>query len=150
MANRAHAFSIKEVHSADELLQAQRIRESVLEKEQGFGHTVNVDGHDTVADHVLVLEGDLPVGTGRLAVVEPGQGIIARIALLPDYRGFGLGERLIRRLEATAIRRGLHTVRVEPHADLEKFFQRLGYHRVEEPFTRGPHTLIRMTKRLSS
>ncbi len=49
---KSHAISIKQVGTADELRQAQGIREIVLEDEQGFPHEVNVDGQDPSAIHV--------------------------------------------------------------------------------------------------
>ncbi len=141
-------ISIKEVQTADELAQAQRIREIVLEAEQGFPHAVNVDGRDAQADHVLMLDGDEPVGTARLTEVGPGEGMIARIAVLASHRGKGLGERLLRGLEPAARRRALHTIHLRPHARLERFFRGLGYIRVSDVLTQGRHALIRMRKRL--
>ena len=53
---KPHGISIQQVKTADELRRAQRIREIVLEDEQGFSHKVNVDGQDPSAMHVLVLD----------------------------------------------------------------------------------------------
>ncbi len=55
MKNRG-TISIKEVHTAEELKQAQKIREEVLEKEQGFPHDVNIDGLDPSAIHALLAK----------------------------------------------------------------------------------------------
>ncbi len=142
------AITIKEVETEEELARAHTIREEVLEAEQGFPHEVNVDGQDAAASHVLVLDGDIAVGTGRVVSVGPGEGKIARMALLSPYRGHGLGERLIRRLEDLARRRGLETVYLEPHPRLEAFGRKLGYEKLPSSLELGGHQLIRMRKRL--
>ncbi len=142
------SISIKEVQTPEELKQAQAIRVKVLEAEQGFPHELNIDGLDESADHILILDDGVPVATARLTVTDSGEGKIARIAVLGSHRGVGLGKRLIRGLEGVAKRRGLRALHVEPHAHLEPFFRVLGYERITEPVTVGPHRLLGMVKRL--
>ncbi len=146
--HQAETIWFKEVTTGDDLREAQRIRALVLEAEQGFAHDVNIDGHDDSAYHVLMLDGDRAVGTARLTETGPGEGMIARIAVLPSHRGSGLGEGLVRELESVAALRGLEAVHVEPHAHLGGFFERLGYERLAEAFTQDQHHLIRMRKAL--
>ena len=146
--HEAESIWFKDVKTGDEMRQAQRIRELVLEFEQGFPHDVNIDGYDDAAYHVLMLDGERPVGTARVRETNPGEGMIARIAVLRSHRGNGLGERLIRELERAAVRQGLRTIHVEPHAHLDAFFERQGYLRTAGPFTQGHHELIRMAKTL--
>ncbi len=142
------SYSIEEVKTPEELKQAQAIRVKILETEQGFAHDTNIDGLDESADHILILDHGVPVATARLTMTDSGEGKIARIAVLQSHRGLGLGKQLIRGLEVVAKRRGLHTVHLEPHAHLEPFFRALGYERITEPVTVGPHRLLGMVKRL--
>lgn len=144
----AGTISIKEVASVEELAQAQQIRVQVLEDEQGFPHDVNIDGLDSSAIHVLMLDDNVPVATARLTVSAERAGKIARIAVLPSHRGRGLGKRLIRRLESLARRKGLHALYVEPHAHLEPFFRRLGYNKVRGSVQLGEYNLIRVMKKM--
>ncbi len=141
-------ISIREVNTPEELKQAQAIRVEILETEQGFPHDMNIDGLDESADHVLILDDGEPVATARLTVTDSGEGKIARIAVLGSHRGIGLGRRLIRALEDAAKARGLHTIHLEPHAHLEPYFRALGYERIAEPVTVGPHRLLEMVKTL--
>ena len=143
-------ISIKQVRTADELRQAQRIRRIVLEVEQGVPHEVNVDGLDPSALHVLVLDRGEPVGTARVTKHSETEGMLARIALLPSHRGKGLGKRMLRHLEALAKRAGLETILVEPHAHLEPFFRSLGYETVPGRVELGGHQLIRLRKRVTA
>ena len=139
---------IKEVSSREDMANAWRIRESVLEAEQGFAHDVNIDGKDESATHVLILDDKTPVATARLTIVENGEALIARIAVRSTHRGIGLGRSLIFELERMAKRDGLHTTYVEPFANLEPFFVSLGYERIGGPIVSGRHELIRLRKRL--
>ena len=141
-------ISIKEVRTAKELKQAQKIGQQVLEKEQGFPHDVNIDGLDPSADHVLALDDEVPVATARLTIPAEGEGMIARIALIPSYRGMGLGKRIIRKLEIVAKRRRLRTLYVQPHAHLETFFRNLDYEKLPGSKELAGHHLIKMMKRL--
>ncbi len=141
-------ISIKEVRTTEELIQAQKIRQQVLEKEQGFPHDVNIDGLDPSADHVLALDDEVPVATARLTIPAEGEGMIARIALIPSYRGMGLGKRIIRKLEIVAKRRRLRTLYVQPHAHLETFFRNLDYEKLPGSKELAGHHLIKMMKRL--
>ncbi len=145
---KSHAISIKQVGTADELRQAQGIREIVLEGEQGFAHEVNVDGQDASAMHVLVLDRGEPVGTARVTKRSETEGMLARIALLGSHRGKGLGKRMLRHLETVAKHAGLQTIYVEPHAHLEPFFRSLGYETVPGRVELGGHKLIRLRKRV--
>jgi predicted GNAT family N-acyltransferase len=141
-------ISIKEVSTPEELEQAQEIRARVFEEEQGIPHELNVDGADQAASHVLVLHGEVPVATARLTVVAEGEGMIARIAVLPCHRGRGLGRQVVQELESIARRGGLRTLSMEPHAHLEAFYHALGYHTVAGSVDVAGHRLIRMTKKV--
>ena len=79
-------------------------------------------------------------------MVAEGQGMIARIAVLPAHRGMGLGRRLIQELETIGGRSGLHTLYVEPHAHLESLFRALGYETVVGSADIAGHYLITMRK----
>ena len=140
------AISIRKVSTAEELQQAQEIRVRVFEEEQGFPHEVNIDGVDRAASHVLVFVGEVPVATARLTVVAEGEGMIARIAVLPSHRGKGLGRHLVQELETMGRNDGLHTLCLEPHAHLEDFYHALGYKKVAGSVNVAGYRLIKMRK----
>ncbi len=140
------AISIRKVSTAEELQQAQEIRVRVFEEEQGFPHEVNIDGVDRAASHVLVFDGEVPVATARLTVVAEGEGMIARIAVLPSHRGKGLGRPLVQELETMGRNDGLHTLCLEPHAHLEDFYHALGYEKVAGSVNVAGYRLIKMRK----
>ena len=81
---------------------------------------------------VAVSDGE-PVACGGLQTIAPGVGELKRMWVHDDWRGAGLGSRLLRHLEAQA--RGLgHTIaRLDTNKALTEaiaMYQRAGYHEV--------------------
>ena len=141
---------IEEVQTPEALRKAQAIREQIFVVEQGIARELEQDGLDAASIYVLALYDGAPAATGRLTAASDGEGILARIAVLPDYRGKGLGKRVVQHLEALARREGLATISLKPHHYLEDFYQKMGYATVPGSFsTVGPHALLTMTKPLS-
>lgn len=79
------------------------------------------------AEFLVVLHGGDPVG--RLYLARGGAEIrIVDIALLPEYRGNGIGSRLLEDILAAADRDGLPvTLRVEPWNPARRLYDRLGF-----------------------
>lgn len=79
-----------------------------------------------------VIEQD-GVGVGRLYVADWETTIrIIDIALLPDFRGRGIGTRLITDLFARADQRGVTvSIHVEPNNPARRLYERLGFQLVE-------------------
>ncbi len=141
---------IEEVRTPEALRQAQAIREHVFVVEQGIPRELEHDGLDAASIHVLAFDDGAPAATGRLTISSDREGVLARIAVLPAYRGQGLGKRVVQHLEALARREGLATISLQPHQYLEDFYQKMGYTTVPGSFsTVGPHPLLMMTKPLS-
>jgi predicted GNAT family N-acyltransferase len=67
------------------------------------------------------------VGTGRLLPASGGLARIGRVAVLPAWRGRGLGSRLLRLLEEAALARGAARVEVHAQVSARAFYARHGY-----------------------
>ena len=130
----------------DGISKAREIRLEVFVEEQGIPAHLDPDGRDDSAFHVLCYKGDSVVATGRLVADEDGQGVLARIAVRSAYRGFGLGRRVVQKLESVAAEKGLAQLSLQPHAYLEEFYASLGYHTVPGEEMVGAHALITMEK----
>jgi predicted GNAT family N-acyltransferase len=67
------------------------------------------------------------VGTGRLLQAAGGVARIGRLAVLPAWRGRGLGSRMLRLLEEAALARGAQRVVVHAQVPARAFYARRGY-----------------------
>jgi predicted N-acetyltransferase YhbS len=95
-------------------------------------HLVAVDGGAVVGCVLFHPEGD---GTGRLF----------QMAVEPTRQGKGVGQRLVRALEAEVARRGYGTVTLHAREGAVVFYSRLGYEVYGAPFTEVgiPHRHMR-------
>jgi predicted GNAT family N-acyltransferase len=144
-----HPFRIRKARTPEDVQQALAIRETVFVAEQGIPAMLEQDGWDDASIHVLAFYKEAAVATGRLTATTDRGGVLARIAVLPTYRGQGLGKRVVQHLEDLARHEGITTVTLKPHQYLESFYQTLGYETVPGPTTHaGAHALITMTKTL--
>ena len=107
----------------------QSVRRRVFVEEQGIPESEEWDDVDPVAVHVLVLAGNRDaVGTGRL---EP-TGKIGRVAVLPQYRGAGVGNLIMVQLVNQATESGFTRVYLHAQTAAQGFYERLGF-RAEGP-----------------
>jgi predicted GNAT family N-acyltransferase len=132
--------------NSQEMETAFAIRLEVFVREQGIPAELDLDGKDRQAQHVLISSAGHGLATGRVLVSESGEAVLARIAVLSDCRGHGLGQIVVRELEAIAVEAGATSFRLHPHHYLEQFYRDLGYTTVEGTETVGGHELITMTK----
>ena len=70
------------------------IRYEVFVDEQNVPEELEIDGLDAEATHVLAFVDGVPIGTGRIL----DDGHIGRVAVLKDYRGFGIGKLIMKEL----------------------------------------------------
>jgi DNA-binding MarR family transcriptional regulator len=82
---------------------------------------------------VATSDGD-PVACGGVRTLEPGVGEIKRMWVHGDWRGAGLGSRLLRHLEGLSAEMGHRVVRLDTNATLVEaiaMYDRAGYRRIE-------------------
>jgi predicted GNAT family N-acyltransferase len=144
----ASVIKVNQVQGDDELAQAIALQQRVFHDEQGISAVEVADGN-TGAVHVIACDSEgQVVATARLSLTDSDLGIIARVAVLPESRGAGVGPLLVQGLEDIARAAGKQRITLEPHESLEDFYSDLGYRRVSGLKHVGPHQLITMEKRL--
>ncbi|WP_217281296.1 GNAT family N-acetyltransferase [Kibdelosporangium persicum] len=87
---------------------------------------------DTDVFLVAVSDGKA-VGCGALRQLDSGSAEIKRMYVVPQMRGTGVATSLLRALEAAAVERGWHTVRLETgtaQPDALRFYRREGYREI--------------------
>jgi DNA-binding MarR family transcriptional regulator/GNAT superfamily N-acetyltransferase len=99
----------------------------------------------------LVATSDgLPVACGGVHALAPGLGEIKRMWVDPQWRGAGLGSRLLQRLEEEALGLGLPVVRLDTNGTLTEaiaMYERAGYRRIPR-YNDNPYAEAWFEKRL--
>lgn len=117
-------FRIAAVSFAEAEDALRTVREAVFVREQQVPLELEWDGLDAEAVHVLAEDGEGgPIGTGRM--LEDGH--IGRIAVLPEWRGRGVGRALMAALLEIARRRGLDRVHLSAQTEAIGFYEMLGF-----------------------
>lgn len=99
------------------------IRETVFIAEQSVPAELEFDGLDERAMQVLVAVDGQYVGTGRMQ----DDGHIGRIAVLRDYRGLGLGAKVVQALVDEAARLNYPRVYLGAQTHAVDFYAKLGF-----------------------
>jgi predicted GNAT family N-acyltransferase len=125
------------------------VRYEVFVEEQAVPIEIERDAEDASAVHLLARVDGVAIGAGRLVARPDGVGILGRLAVVRDRRGGGLGVRLVRRLEAEARSRGLHTAELHAQTHALAFYERLGYQAFGEEYEEAgiPHVSMRAALR---
>ena len=117
-------FTVKIALGLDNVPKASDVRQKVFVEEQGFVN--EFDDIDKNAFHIVIFNVDTPVATGRLFEDENGWHI-GRVAVLPEYRGHKLGERVMLGLEQKAMEIGVKSITLSAQVQASGFYEKLGY-----------------------
>lgn len=124
---------------ADARAEATRVREAVFVVEQGVPPEIELDEWDERCDHALARHADgTVVGTGRLLP----DGHVGRMAVLPAWRGSGVGAAILEALLQRARERGMRRVVLNAQSHAAAFYARFGFApTAREPFIEAgiPH-----------
>ncbi len=129
--------------------EAYALRHRVFVEEQRVPVELERDAHDATAFHVVALEDGRCVGTGRLVRQPGGVGRVGRMAVAPDRRRAGVGERVLAALEARARAEGLREIELHAQCYVEAFYANRGYRRVGDVFEEAGIDHVAMRKALS-
>lgn len=125
------AFRIESSAYEPGLPDLRRVREAVFVEEQGVPLALEWDELDPACHHVIARDaGGAPIGTGRLTPTRS----IGRMAVLPAWRGRGVGEALLAALVDQARRLGWREVSLHAQASAIGFYARAGFLPVGERF----------------
>ena len=109
----------------------KNIRNNVFTNEQHIDEDMDFDGQDRDAVHVLVVCKGKYVGVGRML----NDGHIGRLAVLKEYRGRGLGAKLVLTLIKEAKNIGIRRVYLGAQKHAVGFYEKLGFSAYGEPYT---------------
>lgn len=106
--------------------EAQKIREEVFIKEQGFCD--EFDETDMHAKHLVLYDEKIPIVACRFYNRKLSEDyIIGRIAVIKPYRGRNIGARLLAEAEAEIRKMGGKRIFLHAQTRVKKFYEKQGY-----------------------
>ena len=108
-------------HQKQDTLKA--IRKSVFIDEQHVPKDLEWDGQDDDCTHFLASVNATPVATARLTA----EGQIGRMAVLREYRGTGIGSRLLAAVIEQARQSGFKQVFLHAQVNVIGFYEKSGF-----------------------
>ncbi len=108
------------------------------------------DEHDTPDTKYIVLTDDgFPVATCRFFELDLASAVIGRVVVLPEYRGMGLGKRVMDEAESWLTELGYKLAVIESRDVAVDFYRHLGYKVTDNSVIHGDtFDCIRMEKSL--
>ncbi len=136
-------FSMRSASWQEDQEEIVLVRRQVFIIEQKVPESDEWDDADENSSYVLVYsEKRDVVGTGRIEA----NGKIARLAVIAEYRGQGVGSAMLTRLVEEAREKGFSQVFLHAQTHALKFYKKFGFVSDEEIFSEGgiPHVLARL------
>ncbi len=106
------------------------------------------DEHDGEGTrYIVLLDGGYPVATCRFYPLDSASMMIGRVVVLPEYRGKGLGRRVILEAEEWIRELGFQRVTVDSRTVAMEFYRKLGFEAVDGTVIRsGVFDCVRMIR----
>jgi len=127
------------------------IRDRVFAEEQGIDPTLDWDGKDAQAVHLLAYLNHSAVGVARLREVSADPRLkLERLAILKPFRRQGIGSELVYTAIAYAQSQGYQQMVLNAQMQTLNFYQGLGFESVGEPFYEAGIPHIKMQQSLET
>jgi len=124
---------VRLVQSQQEREQALSIRKQVFVEEQGVPAELELDAYDDKAVHWLLWRDQQPVATARLLRQE-NQGKVGRVAVVPAWRGHGLGRKVMEEIHNWSRLQPLEKIVLDAQVQVVPFYEKLGYEPIGDLF----------------
>lgn len=111
----------------DAKLDAYSIRKRVFIQEQGVPEELELDEFDLNAQHALAYADSECIGTARLVTLPDNLGRIGRMAVLPRYRGQGIGKQLLGALLKVCQSQGIQQIELHAQVTVIPFYEQFEF-----------------------
>ena len=106
---------------------AHAVRKKVFIEEQGVPQDLELDEFDPICWHAIAFEGSQCIGTGRLVPMGVNQGQIGRMAVLPQFRGKGIGKAILIKLIELAKTQKISSLILHSQVPAIPFYEKYGF-----------------------
>ncbi len=127
-------IEIRPVRNKKELEETIKIREIVFQKGQKVSKERDHDGLDKVADHIIVLYKEKPIGCARVRF-NGKTAKLERIAILEKYQGNGYGKMLTDYLISYCKQKKSNQIIIHSQYYVKDFYAKCGFKSIGKPFT---------------
>lgn len=128
-------FELRFVQPDTDLHQAERtLRHEVLRRPLGFAPGSELFAFERDCLHLVALVAGRLVGCVLFHPESPSTGRLLQMAVAPDRQRKGIGEGLVRTMEAELAARGFHSIHLHAREKAVPFYRRLGYRAFGEPY----------------
>jgi predicted GNAT family N-acyltransferase len=131
-----------------EIQKVFELRKKVFVEEQGVAESLEFDGKDEQALHMVAMDGEQIVGTARVLFLDANQAKLERMAVLKPFRRKGIGSRLISCLNEDLSKRQVKQVVLHAQYSVIDFYRSCGFEETGSPFWEAGIKHIKMQKPL--
>lgn len=124
------------------------IRHSVFQVEQRVDAALDFDGLDPESKHILAYINGKAVGTTRLRYLDEQTVKIERLAVLPEFRGHGIGRKIMEAALEFLTQAQIKTVQLHAQLYIKDLYQKLGFVQVGDIFEEAGILHVKMQKQL--
>ena len=110
------------------------IRNEVFVIGQKVDPAIDRDGKDEKSEHFVIMCGNESAGCLRFRPLDPGTVKLERIAILSQFRGLGLGKKLVQAAVEKAGKRAYKKLTMNAQYYLLNYYSSLGFSVVGKPF----------------
>lgn len=150
-SNRESEIEVLRAESEWQRAGAYSVRVQGMNRQHHIPLREEFDEHDGDGTRYIVLLDDgYPVATCRFYEIGAGSVALGRVVVLPEYRGRGLGRRVVEEAERWIRELGCREIVIDSRIVAVPFYEKLGYASADDPVLRsGPFDCIRMRKSIS-
>lgn len=132
----------------DPLIQdAYYVRDVVFTQEQGFPADIDIDDYDKIAWQCILYKDGAAIGTARL-IPQDNIGKIGRVAILKEFRGLGLGLKIMEAILDQAEKLSYKSLNLSAQVYAVPFYEKLGFSVVGDEYLEDGEPHINMIKTL--
>ncbi|MBD2464010.1 GNAT family N-acetyltransferase [Oscillatoria sp. FACHB-1407] len=141
-----NTVTLEIVAYSEAMIAIQTIRHTVFQVEQCVDPDIDFDGQDDEATHLLAYADDKPIGTARIRYLSDSLAKIERVAVIPAYRGRGIGKQIMDCAIAFLNHQKIPEIKINAQVHAKTFYEKLGFQQYGEEFDEAgiPHIEMRI------